>query len=80
MSVVTWLRVRVLRLERGTGSVRVSHRIGHVVVVGVSIPGGTVDIRGRARAVVVLVRAVFLTGVETWIASAWIGLGLALLA
>jgi hypothetical protein len=76
MSIVAWLRIRVLRIESGAGSV--AHRICHVVVAIAC--GRTVDVRGRARAVVLLVRAVFVTRVKTWVASTSIGLGLALLA
>jgi len=76
MSVVAWLRIRVLRVESGAGSV--THWIRHVVVM--SIAGRTNHIRGRPRAVVVILRTVFLTRVEASITSTCIGLGLALLA
>jgi len=59
----------------------VTHRVCHVVVV-VSIAGGTVTVHvcGRSRAIVIILGAVFLTGVEASITSTCIGLGLALLA
>ena len=79
MTVVARLRIRVLIVEGGAGSV--THRICHVMVS--TIPGCwamTMHIWSRARTVVVLVRAVILTSVETSVTSASIGLGLALLA
>lgn len=78
MGVVGWLGVRVLRVERGAGSV--AHGICHVGVGVVSIARGAVHVGGRSWAVVVFVGAVVLTGVEASIASGSIGLGLALFA
>ena len=49
-------------------------------MVVTSIAGWAMHVRGRSRAVVVILRAVFLTRVEACIPSPCIGLGLALLA
>jgi len=77
VTVVAWLgiRVGVLRVES-----TMTHRICHVVMSSMSSVAGGWTVRGRAGAIVVLIRAVILTRVETSVSSTCIGLGLALLA
>ena len=75
MSIVARLGVGLVGVESGAGPV--THRICHMVM---SIAGWAVHVRGRPRAVVVILGAVFLTRVEASIPSTSIGLGLALLA
>lgn len=76
MAVVAWLGIGLVGVKGGAGPV--THRICHMVVA--SIAGWAMHVRGRSRAVVVILRAVFLTRVEACIPSPCIGLGLALLA